>query len=382
MATKVKLTEALIRNLPLPPAGKRETWQDTAVPYLQLRTSSTGTKSYSIYRRVHGGQTERIHIGRAGIISLDAAREAGAKINQAIELRQNPNDIKKALQGELTFAMLFTKYMAIHSKPHKLSWREDESKYAQYLEKPLSKLKISTITQADIKAIHRGITATGKSVVANRVIALISSIFGFAISEDLLKSNPCYGIKKNKEVALNRYLEAAELAPFFKALETEPSQTMRDFFLLCLLTGARSGNVKAMRWEQLDLESGVWVIPRTKNGTSQTVTLAQQAIDVLKARVQTSEWVLPSNSTEGHMVAPAKSWTNLCERAKLKDLRIHSLRHSMASWQAINGSSLLVIGRSLNHKSPAMTARYAHLSNDAVRSSVNAAVDMMWSHRV
>ena len=67
----------------------------------------------------------------------------------------------------------------------------------------------------------------------------------------------------------------------------------------------------------------------------------------------------------------------LKEAAGLQDVRIHDLRRTLGSWQARNGASLLLIGKSLGHKTPQATAIYARLDLDPVRASVSAAASAM-----
>ncbi|MDR0680067.1 MAG: tyrosine-type recombinase/integrase [Puniceicoccales bacterium] len=79
-------------------------------------------------------------------------------------------------------------------------------------------------------------------------------------------------------------------------------------------------------------------------------------------------------SRSGHTEDPKAAWGRILKRAGLENLRIHDLRRTMASYQAIMGSSLAIIGRSLGHKSPQCTAIYARLSNAPVRASMGAAI--------
>jgi integrase len=79
----------------------------------------------------------------------------------------------------------------------------------------------------------------------------------------------------------------------------------------------------------------------------------------------------------GHLVEPKKAWKRLLDRAGLSNLRIHDLRRTLGSWQAKTGASLLVIGKSLNHKSTQSTAIYARLDLEPVRESINLATTAM-----
>lgn len=88
-----------------------------------------------------------------------------------------------------------------------------------------------------------------------------------------------------------------------------------------------------------------------------------------------NEYVLPGNGRTGHLVEPKKGWSHILKDAGIENLRIHDLRRTLGSWQAITGASLTIIGKSLNHKSPQTTAIYARLDLDPVRASVKKATN-------
>jgi integrase len=153
---------------------------------------------------------------------------------------------------------------------------------------------------------------------------------------------------------------------------------MRDFFLMCLYIGARCGNVMSMQWDDIDFSIKEWRIPDTKNGEPVRIPLIKEALEILDdcSRLKgVVSWVFPSHGESGHFKEPKNAWKRILDRAGLKNLRIHDLRRTSASYQAIAGTSLLIIGKSFDHKSPQSTAMYARLSNDPVRASMQSALD-------
>jgi integrase len=136
--------------------------------------------------------------------------------------------------------------------------------------------------------------------------------------------------------------------------------------------------VLAMRWQDVNLQAATWRIPETKNDEPQVVALVPEAIEVLRERKpQRDGYVFSAPSKTGYMTPPKKRWRALLKRAELKDLRVHDLRRSLGSWQAISGASLAIIGKSLGHKSPDATMIYARLHLDPVRASVATATSAM-----
>ena len=274
MENKINFTKAIIDSLSIPESGKRDTYHDIKTSGLQLRITSTGVKTFSVYRRIKRGEPERITLGRYPDMTIEQARREAVRIAIDISDGKNPAEVKRGHKAELTFSELFGDYMERHSKPKKKTWFEDQAQFRLYLEKPLGKKKLSTIDRKSIAHIHSSITKAGYAPTANRVKALLSSVFGWAISAGLCESNPVIGIKSNKENQRDRFLQSDELPRFFKALAEEPNSTIRDYILISLLTGARRSNVLAMRWQDINFERAEWRIPMTKNGTpnSSTVT--------------------------------------------------------------------------------------------------------------
>ena len=90
---------------------------------------------------------------------------------------------------------------------------------------------------------------------------------------------------------------------------------------------------------------------------------------LLGAVARHSEFVFPSNGATGHVVEIKKSWAALLERAGIKKLRLHDLRHSFASQLVNSGASLELIGSLLGHSSPTTTARYSHLYDSVQREA-------------
>ena len=379
---EINFTRAAIDNLQAPAPGGRLEVYDTKMPHLRVRVSHTGRKVFEVYRW-HQGRPTRIKIGVWPDLSIEQVRRAAEKLNADFAAGEDPAEKRRQRRQELTFADLFTLYLERHAKVRKRTWQEDETYYQRHLAVRFGKKRLSEITRADVAAIHARI-GKDRPTHANRVLALISSVFGRAIEFGLWDHpNPCIGIRRFSEQARDRFLSADELRRFFEALEQEPNDTVRDFFTVALLTGARRANVLEMKWVDLDLEAATWRIGRTKNGTPQTVALVEPIVELLRERHRqaTSVFVFPGNGVTGHLVEPKKGWARICKAAGIEGARIHDLRRTMGSWQAKTGASLPVIGKSLNHKNQSTTAIYARLDLDPVRSAMEKAAAAMLATR-
>lgn len=171
-----------------------------------------------------------------------------------------------------------------------------------------------------------------------------------------------------------------EMPAFWSALESEENETARDFLKMLLFTGARKTNTLMMRWEHIDFTEKVWRIPDTKNKAPHTVPLSPQAMEILEKRKKSkvAEWVFPGEGEAGHLIDPKKAWQRILRKSGMKNIVMHDLRRTFGSWQtAVNGANLMVIGKSLGHKSPQSTQIYAHLYMAPVRHSINQATNAM-----
>ena len=383
MKNRINFTKDNIDALPLPETGKRDVYHDTKKSGLQIRVTSKGVKTFCFYGRIKGGKPERVTLGKYPVMSIGNAREKAASIGGLAAQGISTSEAVRSLRSDTTLQELFDDFLenrrnrsgAYLSDKTKRSYRYD---FGLYLAK-WGKRKLSQFNDTDFDKLH---TDVGKihPTTANRIIALASSLFSFAGERKFFTGeNPARGIKKFKETKRDRFIYPDELPRFFEALASEPSDTMRDYFLLSLLTGARRSNVLAMAWKDIHLGRGEWRIAKTKNGEPQTVTLTAEAVEILQSRKDgQTEWVFPSQTSQsGHIEEPKKAWKALLGRAGLENLRIHDLRRTLGSWQARTGASLVTIGKSLNHKSPSTTAIYAHLDLDPVRESVDRATSAM-----
>jgi integrase len=139
-----------------------------------------------------------------------------------------------------------------------------------------------------------------------------------------------------------------------------------------MVTGARKGEVLSAKWVDFDLTRGVWTKPshHTKQKKTEHVPLSEQAVALLDGLPREGEFLFPGR-TRNHLTDVKGPWLKVCERAKLKGVRIHDLRHSFASHLVSSRVSLPIVGKLLGHTQPQTTARYAHLADNPLREAAN-----------
>jgi integrase len=372
------LTDAIIKRMP--PAEKiNKVYYDNAVPGFGVRVTATGVKSFLLNYRVRStGRERRYTIGQHPNWTAGAAREEARRLRKLIDQGHDPLGVLEEQRAAPTVADLIKRFEEEHL-PRK---RPDTVRsYTGMLRRHIgpyfgAHTKVADVAFVDIDALHRKITKGGTPYEANRAIAVCSKMFGLAIRWKMRADNPAKGIERNPEAGRRRYMKPDELAGLIKALAKYPDRQTTDIIRLCMLTGARRGEVMAMRWD--DIDGGTWNKPgsTTKQKRDHSVPLSapiQQLLSAIadKQKKPLGTWVFPSDDSKtGHIVDISRVWRELCKAAGISGLRVHDLRHSFASQLVSGGASLPLIGALLGHSNPRTTARYAHLFDDPQRDAM------------
>lgn len=424
----INFTKQAIEQLPIPNKGKSY-YKDIKEKGLSLYVTSYGTKTFFVRKRVKG-RDERIIIGSTELIPVEKARKTARILKGQIAEGLDPvAEKRKDISNKLTFGQQFKEYIEVYAKPHKKSWQYDAREVPKFLSHWF-KRRMCDITRYDVQKIQKDIFEKHGIYQSNRIIERISSIYNKAIEWGWQGTNPASRVKKYKERSRDRFILPAEMPCLVQALDDEWNTTPRDFIWMLLLAGARKTNTLQMRWDQINWEHKTWRIPDSKNGEVLLLPLVDRAMDILRERKENSvsDWVFPSDTDPRHHFVNAKrawkrtkqkatihywsaddrlailieqcrdeinneyyvdSWFKLIvKRAEqqnitlpvgLMDIRLHDVRRTFGSYQAISGSSLTIIGKSLGHKSHKSTEVYARLNLDPVRASIQKATDAMFS---
>lgn len=433
-----KITDRLVKDTLPPTDGTlvRLVW-DSEIAGFGLQVTKGGAATFLLsYRTKTGGFRKQCKIGRAGKWSLEGGEwkfhpgawnaftarkgrgdERGAEeLKRLVDAGGDPQAERSASRSAPSIAELCKRYIEEHAKRRKRagSLIEDEGLIEQWIKPKLGNRKVSELRRADIERLHRTITDYGTPIRANRALSLLSKMFALAIRWDLRTDNPVHGIERNPETSRQRYLSPDELERLLKALAEDGNKDAANVVRLLLLTGARRGEVLNARWDEFDLEAGVWTKPAatTKQKSEHRIPLSAPARKLLsdmraeadegekralRHEQQAKQKGLSTHAREAELNAAARArlvkssayvfvgysgadapldnitrfWVDLCERAGLKDFRIHDLRHSYASFLASSGMSLPIIGALLGHTQAQTTRRYAHLLDDPLRKATD-----------
>lgn len=195
-----------------------------------------------------------------------------------------------------------------------------------------------------------------------------------------IDSNPVDDVESFPQSAVRvRHLNQEELTSLLDACKKSNYKPLYLIVLLALSTGMRKQEILSLKWKQVDLNRACLVLYHTKNGMRRSAPLTGKPLALLRARYasrnELSDFVFPGEkpspektcnakpSSERHFDVTAP-WTRARQEAGITDFRFHDLRHTTASYLAMNGASLIEIAGVLGHKQLQTVHRYAHLSDD------------------
>ena len=166
-------------------------------------------------------------------------------------------------------------------------------------------------------------------------------------------------------------LRREEIARLHKVLDAQTRSGGRqqaDIVRLLLLTGCRKSEITGLRWAEV--HDGMLALADSKTGP-RTVPLSSQARAILDRQPRTgSPWVFPSPLDPSHPRGPdLPFWYRVRREAGIEDVRLHDLRHTMASHAVMNGVPVPVVSRMLGHSNMQMTMRYAHLADRDIEAA-------------
>jgi integrase len=249
----------------------------------------------------------------------------------------------------------------------------------------LGTVKLSDLKKADFlegrRALQKINKARGEGTIApatvNRRMAAISAVLSYGIEElCLLETNPAHVTSIEENNARDRLLTDDERTALLAACKAHDEPSLYPLVRTAMITGARAGELLALRWSDVDFDNGVVRITKntrrdtTKNSDSRPVPIAGEALKLLKARRKVRRIdndLVFYNQHTGGVYNYRQHWAKVKEKAGITDFKFHDLRHQAASELAMAGVPLMQIGALLGHRSAQMTKRYSHYSQEAIR---------------
>lgn len=375
-------------------------WDD-ALAGFGAKAMPSGVCSYVVQYRLggRGTPTKRLTLGKHGKLTpqqaRDFAKEKLGEILKGVDVAEHRKEHREKLAG-LTFTEVVEKFLKVHSEPTRY-WKEKRARLTSGDVKVLASKPLSTLSRKHIAdAIDR---AKARSDAAARLLfSDLRPFFKWAHERELVDTNPMTGLRAPKPAeARERTLEDDEIRAFWQAAD-EASWPFAAIYKLLLLTGARREEVAGIKWSELDLDAGAWMLPgdRTKNSRDHRIPLAHQAVAILDRRAiaaikvglgykdsdlvfSTTGTTSPSGFSKAKRALDARMQEIL--GPKFKPWRVHDLRRTCATGMEHLGVDLRVIEAALNHVSGTKAGIVGVYQRAEHREAVRAAFEA-WDTRI
>ncbi len=333
---------------------------------IEKRNSSNGVTNYRVKIRLKG-----FPIQSATFERITDARKWAQQTESAIREGRH----FKTTEGKRhTLAELIDRYIR-SVLPHKPKSAYDQTRQLKWWSTEIGSHALSDVTPSLIAQyrdkLADGITHHGKPrapATVNRYMAALSIVFTTAVKEwGWVDDTPMRKVTKPKESRGRvRFLSEDERPRLLKACKESSNPSLYPVVVLALSTGMRQGEIMRLTWDDVDLNRGRAILHETKNDERRAVAITGHALDLLKelskVRRIDSNFLFPSKGNRRKPINLRAPWEAALKRADIEDFRFHDLRHSAASYLAMNGASLAEIAEVLGHKTLQMVKRYAHLS--------------------
>ena len=364
---RMRLTDARIARLR--PREREYTVWDTRAPGLGVRVRPSGGTSFVLLRNA-GGRSTRLSLGAVASRSVDDARRQYHALMAAPDAKHPARRTEKA--------PLFRDFAAgpwkeAHFPRYKPSTRvRADGVLAGQLVPAFGAKPLDRITRVHVLRWFDAYSRTAPGG-ANHALRVLRQILEFAIARGHLDANPTRHVAMNRRAALERFLSRDEIRRLHGALGRHARTDARlarqaDIIRLLLLTGCRRGEILALRWNEVDGDT--IGLGDAKTGPRKVYLNAGARRIIERQPRAESPFVFPSPRDPArphHRNLPL--WNRVRKEAGLEDVRLHDLRHTMATHAVMNGVPVPVVSRLLGHSSVRMTLRYAHLADRDVEAA-------------
>ncbi|MCB1784202.1 MAG: site-specific integrase [Alphaproteobacteria bacterium] len=343
---------------------------------IEKRIDGQGDISYRVKVRLKGYPVQSATFQRL----TDAKKWA---VHTEASIREGRH-FKHAEAKKHTLAELVDRYIA-QIIPQKPKSGGDYKYQLEYWKAELGHVLLSDLTAAAIVEKRDALANTSKGkkkrspATINRYLSALSHACTIAVKEwGWMEDSPMRKISKYKEPRGRvRFLDDDERTALLEASKNTSYPHLHLIIVLALSTGARKSEILNLKWEDIDKDRTKIILHETKNGERRIISLSGYARSLIleheKVRRIDTNLLFPSKTGKSPFNIK-RSWHKAMEEAGIEDFRFHDLRHSAASYLAMNGATLAEIAEVLGHKTLSMVKRYAHLS-EAHTSNVVASMN-------
>ena len=397
MPERIKLTEKVLREAE-PIVGRDYQIFDSDVRGFAVCIYRGGGRAFTLDYR-HAGRQRRMTFGRWPEWSVAVARDRAKELRREIDAGGDPLAQRGALREAPRVDDLIERYCAQHlPKLAERNAADQRSALAKMVAPVWGRKLVTEITSTDVDKLL-SMVAEGRArphkekpnnrarklqpakptpVRANRIGEILRKMFTLAIQWGWCEDNPAQRFHRRIETARERFLSKEEITSLGAALDAATDTRAADIIRMCMLTGARLGEVRQARFEQFNLEHMSWSKPPTltKQRRVHRVPISDETATIVRQRQlmvpRGSPWLFPSDTPGQPVQEVRRFWAQIQKQCGLQEVHIHDLRHTFASLLVSGGASLEMIGKLLGHSQMQTTLRYAHLMDSPLRAGVDA----------
>jgi integrase len=361
--------------------SKRHKTKKDGVFYREAkRIGGKGTEKvyYVVFKKA--GKTQEVKVGRQYADQMTPARAALLRSDYIEGRRLTPKEQRKLDEGRWTIDRLWEFFE--ENKKSLKSIDTDRIRYHKHIKPYLKNKLVDELVTLDIDRIRKRLGKTHAPASVKQVLVLIKRMIrlgamkGNFFMPDISRLN--FEMPKvNNQVTED--LSPAQLERLMTVLRTEPNQMIANMMRLALFSGVRRSELFRLQWDHLNFDKSMIRLVDPKGGKDQIIPMNDAARYLLKNHIGTdSPYVFPGK-WDGQMVDCKKSLRRIADKAGLpKNFRpLHGLRHTYASALASSGKvDMQTLQKLMTHQSMAMTERYAHLRDEALKKAAGVASDI------
>lgn len=392
-----KLTKTTV-DAAQPGATERFIW-DAEIKGLGLKVFPTGAKSFVYQYRTPEGRSRRLTIGRySDTLTVDQARKIAKDKAFEVHTGRDPMGEKQARRDALTVGELLDMYVKSERFAGNAATTQatDRGRIDRHLKPLLGREFADSLNDEAVLRAHRAIKegrtaarvktkarglakVTGGLGTADKCAMLLSAAYNWAIKNRFAKSNPAakmqFASSGVRETIMAGADDYGRLFVTLQKMENEKRirSAAADAVRFIALTGARRGEVTSLRWQWVDLKSGLITLPPNAHKAGHRT--GKPRIIALPAEAQAIIARQPGGDPDGYVFKPAKGtgplslgnvWPKVRAEAKLPAaIGLHGLRHSIGTHLAQAGASAVELMETLGHKQISTTLRYIHFAENA-----------------
>jgi integrase len=410
----MKLTKAALDAIcHRPDKGKHDIHWDDDLPGFGARVWPSGKITFVVFYR-SGPRKRLMTLGAYGVLTVQQARDMAR--SAMVDAKKGADPLAARREAK-TRGVTVAAYAKVYLERHGAKKRDarDRQRYVTARITPaLGRLRLEDVRPTDVARLFEKISADNPTT-ANRVLALLRHMFNQAKAPGWNylppgTPNPTEGIKFNPEAPRSRYVTKAEMPTLITEIQAIDNLWHRVALWTYLLTGRRKAEVLRLRWTDFDpteqtlrftLKGGAVKVMPISDFNAQLITGLPRLLgnpyifcgkahkkpvadvryhwDKIRGRVTSKDlkvWQSAVRAAEAdNKPPPAKPEHDLAN--PFHDVRLHDLRHTLASWVVSSGKTLELVGAILGHTQAKTTKRYAHLMRDPVIGALNEHADAL-----